>query len=82
MATKELIRKESVKVFEVQSTGKSRLAKMSSMICTGDFTSVYLAVLRGIDPTPVKTITVLKEKMQKSGLKEKIIRELQKFAEK
>ena len=81
-ATKELICKESVKVFEVQSIGKSMLAKMSSVICTGDFTSVYLAIMRGIDPTPVKTITLLKEKMKRSGVKEKIIRELQKFAEK
>ena len=79
-ATKELIRKESLKVFEVQSIGKSRLAKMSSVICTGDFTSVYLAVMRGIDPTPVETITLLKEKMKRSGVKEKIIRELQKFS--
>jgi hypothetical protein len=30
----------------------------------------------------VKTITLLKEKMKQSGVKEKIIRELQKFAEK
>ena len=81
-ATKELICKESVKVFEVQSIGKSMLAKMSSVICTGDFTSVYLAIMRGIDPTPVKTITLLKEKMKRSGVKEKIIGELQKFAEK
>ena len=81
-ATKELICKESVKVFEVQSIGKSMLAKMSSVICTGDFTSVYLAIMRGIDPTPVKTITLLKEKMKRSGVKEKIIRELQKFSAK
>jgi glucose/mannose-6-phosphate isomerase len=79
-ATKELICKESVKVFEVHSVGKSKLAKMSSVICTGDFTSVYLAIMRGIDPTPVKTITLLKEKMKQSGVKEKIIRELQKSA--
>ena len=79
-ATKELIQKESVKVFEVHSVGKSRLAKMSSVICTGDFTSVYLAIMRGIDPTPVKTITLLKEKMKQSGVKEKIVCELQKFS--
>jgi glucose/mannose-6-phosphate isomerase len=81
-ATKELIRNESVKVFEVQSIGKSRLAKMSSVICTGDFTSVYLAIMRGIDPTPVETIALLKEKIKRSGIKEKIIRELQKFSAK
>jgi len=81
-ATKELIYKESVKVFEIQSVGKSRLAKMSSVICIGDFTSVYLAIMRGIDPTPVKTIDLLKEKMKRSGVKEKIVRELQKFSAK
>ena len=81
-ATKELICKESVKVFEIQSFGKSRLAKMSSVICIGDFASVYLAIMRGIDPTPVKTIDLLKEKMKRSGVKEKIIGELQKFSAK
>jgi glucose/mannose-6-phosphate isomerase len=81
-ATKELIYKESLKVFEVQSIGKSMLAKMSSVICTGDFTSVYLAIMRGIDPTPVETITLLKEKIKRSGVKQKIIRELQKFSAK
>jgi len=81
-ATKELMCGESVKVFEVWSMGKSRLARMLSAILIGDFTSVYLAVLRGIDPTPVKTIALLKEKMKQSGVKEKIIRELQKFSAK
>jgi len=68
-----------VKVFEVLSRGKTALAKMLTTVCIGDFTSVYLAVLRRIDPTPVKTITLLKEKMKTSGVKEKIIHELQKF---
>jgi glucose/mannose-6-phosphate isomerase len=81
-ATKELIRKKSMKIFEVQSMSKSKLAKMSSVICTGDFTSVYLAIMRDIDPTPVKTIALLKEKVKQSGVKEKIIRELRKFAQK
>jgi glucose/mannose-6-phosphate isomerase len=78
--TKELIQNESVKVFEIQSLGKSRLAKMSSVICIGDFTSVYLAILRGIDPTPVKTIASLKEKIKQSGVKEKVKRELKSYA--
>jgi glucose/mannose-6-phosphate isomerase len=82
LATKELIRRESVKIFEIQSVGKSTLAKMSSVICMGDFTSVYLAILRGTDPTPVKTIDLLKEKVKQSGVKERIICELQKFCAK
>ncbi len=77
--TKELISKKSRKIFEIQSIGKSRLAKMSSVICIGDFTSVYLAIIRGIDPTPVKSITLLKERMKQSGMKREIISELQKI---
>jgi glucose/mannose-6-phosphate isomerase len=80
--TQELMRKKSLKIHEIKSIGKSRLAKMSSVICTGDFISVYLAIMRGIDPTPVKSIASLKEKLKQSGTKEKIIGELQKIARK
>jgi hypothetical protein len=52
---------------------------MLSTILVGDFTSVYLAILRGIDPTPVKTIVTLKQKLGETGTKEKIIRELEKL---
>lgn len=63
-------------MFEVWSQGKCKLARMLSTICVGDFTSVYLAILRGIDPTPVETIRLLKEKMRQVGTKEKVRREL------
>jgi glucose/mannose-6-phosphate isomerase len=68
------------KRFEVWSQGKSALARMLSTVCIGDFTSVYLAILRGVDPTPVETISLLKQKIRKSGTKEKIIRELELLA--
>ncbi|MEM2968494.1 MAG: bifunctional phosphoglucose/phosphomannose isomerase [Candidatus Bathyarchaeia archaeon] len=68
------------KLFEVWAQGESTLARMLSAICIGDFTSVYLAILRNVDPTPVDTITLLKEKMKQSGIKEKIIRELEKLS--
>jgi glucose/mannose-6-phosphate isomerase len=77
--TKEIMSKKRLRLFEVQSRGRSSLAKMASVICIGDFASVYLAVLRGIDPTPVETITLLKQKLEQTGAKEKTIRELQKF---
>jgi glucose/mannose-6-phosphate isomerase len=64
------------KMFEVWSQGKCELARMLSTVCIGDFTSVYLAVLCGTDPTPVETITLLKEKMKNVGTKEKVKREL------
>jgi glucose/mannose-6-phosphate isomerase len=76
--TKNLMPKAS-KQFEVWSQGKSTIAKMLSTILVGDFTSVYLAVLRRVDPTPVKTIVALKKKLGETGTKERIIRELEKL---
>lgn len=82
-ATKELMSQEATKkIFEVWSSGQSRLAKMLCTIYIGDFTSVYLAILRGVDPTPVKTISLLKERITQSGTKKKLIGELQKLCEK
>jgi glucose/mannose-6-phosphate isomerase len=78
--TKETINKTSAKTSEVWSKGNSKIARMSSIICTGDFASVYLAVLRGVDPTPVKTISVLKERLKQTGVKEKTVRELRKLS--
>jgi glucose/mannose-6-phosphate isomerase len=78
-ATKDLMLGQDLKMHEVWSKGRNKMAKMMSVICFGDFTSVYLAVLRGIDPTPVKTISLLKEKLKESGVKEKVVRELQKL---
>ena len=64
------------KMFEAWSQGSCALAKMLSTICIGDFTSVYLAVLCGVDPTPVEKINLLKEKTKQVGTKEKVKREL------
>jgi glucose/mannose-6-phosphate isomerase len=80
--TREIIKCALTRLFEVWSRGETRLAKMSSVICIGDFTSVYLAVLRGIDPTPVKSIDLLKRKLNETGNKKKTIGELQKLVKK
>jgi glucose/mannose-6-phosphate isomerase len=80
--TKEVVCQNRVRLFEVWSKGRSSMAKMASVICTGDFMSVYLAILRGIDPTPVKTIVLLKERLKETGVREKVVRELEKLAKK
>ncbi len=77
--TKELVGKAGVGIFEVSAQGKSPLAKMLSTICIGDFTSIYLALLHGVDPTPVKTVNYLKDTLKENGVKEKIISELAKL---
>jgi len=62
-ATKQLALHKAQRVLEVYATGKSRLAKIFSLLHMGDMTSVYLAILRRTDPTPVRTIERIKEKV-------------------
>ncbi|HLN89843.1 MAG TPA: SIS domain-containing protein, partial [Candidatus Binatia bacterium] len=76
--TKEIMSDAGLNIFEIQTQGKNTLAKMVSTVVIGDFTSVYLAILHGVDPTPVAVITHLKDNLQKNKVKEKIIEELEK----
>jgi glucose/mannose-6-phosphate isomerase len=76
--TKQIMERAGFIMFDLEVQGKSSLAKMLSTILVGDFISVYLAVVRGVDPTPVKTINVLKDTLKQNGVKEKIIEELEK----
>ncbi len=78
--TKEVVGKSGLGLFEVQVQGRSTLARMLSTVCIGDFTSVYLAFLREVDPTPVKTISYLKNTLNENGVREKILSELAKIA--
>ncbi len=74
--TKSLMAPSISKIFEVWAQGKSELAKMLSTILVGDFTSVYLAMLRNVDPTPVKTVDAMKEQVEKNGVKKHILESL------
>jgi len=62
--TKSLISKRAQKVHEIYAIGKGKLARMLSLKCVGDFLTVYLAVLRGVDPTPVRSIEAIKRGMK------------------
>jgi len=64
-ATKSLILHKAKKVLEVYARGESKLAKMFSVLFVGDLASVYLAILRKTDPTPVESISKIKEEMEK-----------------
>ena len=43
--------------------GRTRTEKLLSAIHLGDFASSYLALVRDVDPTPVETIALLKQRM-------------------
>jgi len=64
--TCEMLKKEGVSFVEIWSRGKDLLSRIFSLIYIGDFISYYLAILYGIDPTPVDRVTYLKEQLGKS----------------
>jgi len=64
--TKSMLLDKTRKTHEVYAEGDGRLAKILSLLFLGDFLSIYLAILRGVDPSPVRSI----EKVKK-GLREK-----------
>jgi len=61
--TKSIIGDVPCGIDEVSSEGESLLTRLFSLICLGDFVSFYLAVLNGVDPTPVERIDILKERL-------------------
>jgi glucose/mannose-6-phosphate isomerase len=64
-ATRNILKREKVKVLEVSSSGPGLLARIFSLVYIGDFVSFYLAILNGIDPTPVEKITIIKGELAK-----------------
>lgn len=63
--TKELLSQYTMHITEVWSEGRSRLARLFSLVHLGDWVSFYLAMLHGKDPMPVKVIDHLKEELGK-----------------
>jgi len=52
-----------VTVEHVWAHGASRLARLFSLVQIGDYASFYLALLYGVDPTPVEAIESFKAKL-------------------
>jgi glucose/mannose-6-phosphate isomerase len=63
--TCELLKQSGVAYEFVDGEGKSPLAQMVSLVSFGDFVSYYLAILYKVDPSPVKVISYLKERLAK-----------------
>ena len=78
--TTSLVFNRANKVLEITAEGEGKLAKMFSVMCTGDFASVYLAILQNRDPTPVNIIVRVKSELaKKTRMKEKFEAELAKL---
>lgn len=63
--TSGILRKEGVAVIDVWSRGRGLLSRIFSLLYIGDFVSFYLAILYGMDPTPVERVTYLKNELAK-----------------
>ncbi len=61
--TREIVASRAGVVREVWGEGISLMARLFSVILLGDFLSVYLACLDGTDPSPVKVIDHVKERL-------------------
>ena len=65
--TRELIGEQSTGTFVVESRGHTAVERVLSLVLLGDLVSLYVAVLRGTDPTPVDVLVSLKERLAASA---------------
>ena len=62
--TCELVAPSASDTLRIPSRGRNALDRVLSLVLLGDLVSIYLAVLRGIDPTPVELIGRLKAALE------------------
>ena len=65
--TGRLIRPGAAGVHRVHSRGRTTVERVFSLVLLGDLVSLYLAVLRGVDPEPVEAIEALKAELARRG---------------
>jgi glucose/mannose-6-phosphate isomerase len=54
--TAKEVERAGAPAFRIRARGETRLERVLSLVLLGDLVSVYLAVLEGVDPTPVEPI--------------------------
>lgn len=60
---KGILDRRGLRYHEVRGRGSGDLAQVFSLLYLGDWVSYYLALLNGVDPTPVRPISELKERL-------------------
>ena len=65
--TRELIGDSATGTHVVQSRGNTAVERVLSLVLLGDLVSLYVAVLRGTDPTPVDVLETLKARLAVAG---------------
>lgn len=62
--TREILMVEGFGTDVIEARGDTRLAQQWTALHFGDYTSYYLAMAYGVDPTPVDAIEDLKSKLR------------------
>jgi glucose/mannose-6-phosphate isomerase len=62
----KIISEKNVEVIELHTRGDNLLTRLFSLIQLADYTSFYMALLNGVDPTPIKVINYLKERLSEN----------------
>lgn len=62
-ATREAIADARLDYRELHAEGRGPLEILFSLVMLGDFAATYLALLRGVDPTPVPVLMTLKKRL-------------------
>jgi len=65
--TGEYAARKGAAVHEVESSGEGRLARLASLVQFGDYLSLYLALMNGVDPTPIASIDEFKRRLAESA---------------
>jgi glucose/mannose-6-phosphate isomerase len=65
--TRELVADQAATTAVVASQGQTAVERVFSLVLLGDLVSLYLAVLRGVDPTPVPVLEDLKARLAELG---------------
>jgi glucose/mannose-6-phosphate isomerase len=58
--TRGLIAAKAAATYRVESRGEHQTERLISLVLLGDLVSIYMAVLRGVDPTPIEVMERLK----------------------
>jgi glucose/mannose-6-phosphate isomerase len=61
--TAELAAAGAAVVERVSARGETRLERLVSLVLLGDLVSLYMAVLRGVDPASVRALELVKERL-------------------
>jgi glucose/mannose-6-phosphate isomerase len=64
VVVRQLIEPAAGGVSEAWTRGRSRLARLLSLVCLGQWVSYYLALLRGVDPWPVPMLDEVKRRLR------------------